>query len=299
MVSFKTKEDIAYLKKYGKSAIGHGAYGNVCIIQHRVTKEGPFALKKMPLPNWQESRYVRKEIELHGKLRHPFVIQLIDYFFEDNTAFVILEYASGGNLFDHIHKSLFIPRQDLLGIFTQIVMAVQYLHKCDILHRDIKPENVLLDPNRRAKLCDFGWSADCTSRQVRSTFCGTPEYMSPEILFGKGQTHKSDVYSLGKGGRGADNKRCVAVRNVPQASAPHGAACAGRAAKPAQVLAVLQAGPGTCGQGFVAEIVGKECESSVQYRADSVPRGHPPFICQNHGQRLPGRGDPGAGGAGE
>ena len=198
MPSFKTKDDIIYLKKYGKSAIGQGAYGNVCLIQHKSTKEGPYALKKMPLPNWQEKKYVKKEIELHAKLNHPFIIKLIDYFFEDDVAFVILEYASEGNLFKHIHKSLFIPKQDLLNLFTQIVMAVDYLHECNILHRDIKPENILLDAKRRAKLCDFGWSTDCTSRQIRNTFCGTPEYMSPEILFGKGQTHKSDVYSLGK-----------------------------------------------------------------------------------------------------
>jgi serine/threonine protein kinase len=77
-------------------------------------------------------------------------------------------------------------------------MAVQYMHNNDILHRDIKPENILLDEKRNAKLGDFGWSTECTDFQIRSTFCGTPEYMSPEMIFGKGQRKQSDVYSLGK-----------------------------------------------------------------------------------------------------
>jgi serine/threonine protein kinase len=197
MTRFKTKSDIVYLKKFGRSVIGHGAYGNVSLITHSITKEGPFALKKIELPNEAELEYVKHEIDLHKGLEHPFVIRLIDYFFEDNTAFIILEYASNGNLYHYLHKALHIPRMDLVRMFTQIVLAVEYLHQNDILHRDIKPENILLDEKRNVKLCDFGWSVSCTDYQIRNTFCGTPEYMSPEMLFGKGQTHKSDIYSLG------------------------------------------------------------------------------------------------------
>ena len=162
------------------------------------------ALKKMILPDPQELKYVKQEIDLHKKLNHAFIIKLVDYFFEDNTAFIILEYASSGNLYNYLHKALYIPEQDLIRMFVQIVLAVQYLHENNILHRDIKPENILLDEKRNVKLCDFGWSVECTGFQTRNTFCGTPEYMSPEMLFGKGQTHKSDIYSLGKepeGGR--------------------------------------------------------------------------------------------------
>ena len=198
MASFKTQKDITFLKKHGKSVIGHGAYGDVCLIQHTRSRQGPFALKKIHLPNAAEREYVQQEINLHRRLDHPFIIRLVDYFFEDNTAFLILEYASQGNLHNYLHKALFIPQPDLLRMFTQVVLAVQYLHENDILHRDIKPDNILLDQSRNVKLCDFGWSTSCTRLQIRDTFCGTPEYMSPEMLFGKGQTHKSDIYSLGK-----------------------------------------------------------------------------------------------------
>jgi serine/threonine protein kinase len=210
MPSFKSQSDIVYLKKFGKSAIGKGAYGNVCLIQHSKTREGPFALKKMTLPNASEIEYVQQEINLHKKLDNPFIIGLIDFFYEDQTAFIIMEYASSGNLYNYLHKALFIPKPDLLTMFTQIVLAVKHLHFKEILHRDIKPENILLDSNRNVKLCDFGWSAQCSGYQIRNTFCGTPEYMSPEMLLGKGQTHKSDIYSLGNSSK-SSNKRCASL----------------------------------------------------------------------------------------
>lgn len=197
MIAFSTESDIAYLKKNGKNFIGRGAYGEVCLIEHKSTKKGPFALKKMPTIDSRELEYIKREIELHEKLKHPFVIEMIDHFYENDNAYIILEYANHGNLYHYLYKTLYIPEEDLLKIFVQVVMAVQYMHENDILHRDIKPENILLDEKRNAKLGDFGWSTECKDYQIRSTFCGTPEYMSPEMIFGKGQRKQSDVYSLG------------------------------------------------------------------------------------------------------
>ena len=197
MQSFSNESDIVYLKKNGTKFIGKGAYGQVCLIEHKTTKAGPYALKKMPTIDKREIEYIKREIDLHKKLKHPFVIEMIDHFFENDSAFIIIEYANHGNLYQYLYKTLYIPEEDLLKIFTQVVMAVKYLHENDILHRDIKPENILLDEKRNAKLGDFGWSTECKDYQIRSTFCGTPEYMSPEMIFGKGQRKQSDVYSLG------------------------------------------------------------------------------------------------------
>ena len=198
MISFKTESDIAYFKKNGLNSIGQGAYGRVCLIEHKPTRTGPFALKKMALIDQREIKYIKREVDLHKNLKHPFVIELIDYFYDDDNAYIILEYANHGNLYNYLYKTLYIPEEDILKIFVQVVLAVQYLHQNDILHRDIKPENILLDEKRNAKLGDFGWSTECKDYQIRSTFCGTPEYMSPEMIFGKGQRKQSDVYSLGK-----------------------------------------------------------------------------------------------------
>jgi serine/threonine protein kinase len=197
MTSFSTESDIAYLKKNGKNCIGRGAYGQVCLIENKKTKKGPYALKKMSIIDKRELEYIKREIKLHKKLKHPFIIEMIDHFYENEFAFIILEYANHGNLYQYLYKTLYIPQEDLLKIFLQVVLAVEYMHKNDILHRDIKPENILLDEKRNAKLGDFGWSTECHDYQIRSTFCGTPEYMSPEMIFGKGQRKQSDVYSLG------------------------------------------------------------------------------------------------------
>ena len=197
MISFTKESDIAYFKKNGLNNIGHGAYGQVCLIEHKPTRTGPFALKKMEFLDQREVKYIEREVNLHKKLKHPFIIELIDYFYEEDCAFIILEYANHGNLYNYLYKTLYIPEDDLLKMFVQVVMGVQYLHKNDILHRDIKPENILLDEKRNAKLGDFGWSTECKDYQIRSTFCGTPEYMSPEMIFGRGQRKQSDVYSLG------------------------------------------------------------------------------------------------------
>ena len=199
MKKFTSESEINYLKKNGMSCIGKGAYSQVRLIKHKNSPTGPFALKKMKLLDPREKKYIDREIKLHQKLKHPFIIELHDHFYENDHAFIILEYATHGNLYHYLYKTLYIPEDDLLEIFVQVVMAVEYLHQNDILHRDIKPENILLDNLRNAKLGDFGWSTECSDYQVRSTFCGTPEYMSPEMIFGKGQRKQSDVYSLGNG----------------------------------------------------------------------------------------------------
>lgn len=78
-----------------------------------------------------------------------------------------------------------------------MVKALSYLHSKGIIHRDIKPENVLLDKNFNAKLCDFGLSCQVRENEVRTSICGTEEYMSPEVFMSKGHSQKADVWCLG------------------------------------------------------------------------------------------------------
>ncbi len=106
-----------------------------------------------------------------------------------------MEYALNGNLFSFIRKEKTIDKNFLKSLFLEVCSAIEYLHSKNIIHRDIKPENILLDKNYTVKVCDFGWSTDID--QIRNTFCGTHEYMAPEIFqYGK-YGKEVDVWGLG------------------------------------------------------------------------------------------------------
>lgn len=112
---------------------------------------------------------------------------------------MILEYAPNGNLFAFLRKNYGkIPKEKLIHLYLQIASSVKYIHDHDIIHRDLKPENILLDENYNAKLCDFGWSTHKSKENPRTTFCGTYEYMAPEIFESYPYNHSVDIWSLGK-----------------------------------------------------------------------------------------------------
>ena len=142
---------------------------------------------------------MRKEIKFHKELYHPNIIKLYDFFYEKNRIYLILEYAPNGNLFAFLRKNYGkIPTEKLIHLYLQIASSVKYIHDHDIIHRDLKPENILLDANFNAKLCDFGWSTQKCKENPRTTFCGTYEYMAPEIFESYPYNHSVDIWSLGK-----------------------------------------------------------------------------------------------------
>ena len=142
---------------------------------------------------------VKKEIKFHKRLYHPNIIKLYDFFFEKNRIYLILEFASNGNLFMYLRKNYKkVSKEKLIHLYLQIVSSIKYIHENGIIHRDLKPENILLDDNFNAKLCDFGWSTRISKEIIRTTFCGTYEYMAPEIFETKPYDHRVDIWSLGE-----------------------------------------------------------------------------------------------------
>lgn len=139
---------------------------------------------------------IRTEITVHRSLDHPNIIQFHDYIQKDHNVYLVLEYAESGNLYSYIHKRKSLLPEEIFRFFYQTCLAVQYLHQNDVLHRDLKPENLLLDKHRNLKLCDFGWSARRITEK-RLTFCGTYEYMAPEIVQKKPYDYRVDIWSLG------------------------------------------------------------------------------------------------------
>lgn len=109
----------------------------------------------------------------------------------------MLEYAERGNLFNFIRRQRSLSEFQKVAIFEKVCLAVQYLHSERVIHRDIKPENILLNAQFEVKLCDFGWAAAINANEIRNTFCGTYEYMAPEIYRNRDYDDKVDIWSLG------------------------------------------------------------------------------------------------------
>jgi serine/threonine protein kinase len=178
--------------------LGSGSYGEVKLIKHKSSSE-LFALKQINKKVLEEEKtspdLILREISVHKSLSHPNIIKLIDSFEDSTNIFIILEYASQGNLFELIKSQVKLKESIARKIHRQAVEAVKYLNENSIVHRDIKPENVLISEEMTVKLCDFGWCVK--GEELRSTFCGTLDYMAPEMVRSQKHSHEVDVWALG------------------------------------------------------------------------------------------------------
>ena len=182
--------------------LGSGSYGRVYLIKHNITNE-EYALKvidKKKLKHmYGETDIMKNEINIQSKLIHENIIRLYNVYEDDNSINLIMEYAKNGNLFELLSKpenKNGFDEQRAFDYFIQVVNAVYFLHQNNIIHRDIKPENLLFGKKGLLKLCDFGWAKELTLEN-RSTFCGTVEYMAPEIVGSENYDFSVDIWSLG------------------------------------------------------------------------------------------------------
>ena len=179
--------------------LGSGAFGHVYLLVNNFTKK-KYALKvinkRKLLQTYGNCELVHNEIEIHSKLNHPNIIRLYNTSENDEEINILLEYAEHGSLFNLIQKQNGFPESKAYEYFIQIVNAVYFLHQNNIIHRDIKPENILIGENNELKLCDFGW-AKVLTMENRHTFCGTMEYMAPEIVGSEKYDFGVDTWSLG------------------------------------------------------------------------------------------------------
>ena len=183
--------------------LGVGSFGRVLLAEHNVTK-ARYAIKaidKRLKDNIEEKDYFRREMEIMYKIDHPNIVKLFGHF-EDNTyCYFIMEYIPRGNLFNYVPKDgkPKINSQTAASILKDVISALFYLHHMSppIIHRDIKPENILVDDQMRAKLSDFGWSTYLRGNFKRTTLCGTPIYLAPEIINNVGHDEKIDIWCVG------------------------------------------------------------------------------------------------------
>ena|SRR3990167_190574 len=177
--------------------LGCGKFGRVYLAREK-SSEFIVALKilyKEEIVKCNVERQVRREIEIQSQLLHRNILRLYGYFYDETRIFLILEYAAQGELFSALCKAGSFPEARAARYLRQLASAVTYCHKKNVLHRDIKPENILLGYKGEMKLSDFGWSVHATSR--RKTFCGTPDYMPPEMCKGKTYDKAVDAWTLG------------------------------------------------------------------------------------------------------
>ena len=187
--------------------IGKGAYATVKICKNKITQE-KFAMKiyeKKILNDNIKKKCILREIEILKKLNHPNIVKLYDTIISDKNILLIQELVNGISLRDFYNKEIRNQKnisenkfKILTLIFKQIFSAFDYIHKKNIFHRDIKLENILLTKNYEIKIIDFGFGLYNPRNYLQKFFCGTPNYMAPEIIMKKeydGQ--KADMWSLG------------------------------------------------------------------------------------------------------
>ena len=183
----------------GDNCIGKGGFGEVWKVNHKKTGD-VYVIKVLDKKNLKAQNLISQlnlEIKIMYKVHHPHTMQLINHYEDDNNFFMIMPYASRGQLYTLLRKSTRFDQRTTAQFLRETISAVKYLHEHHVIHRDIKPENILLDHNFRVKLSDFGWSNFCEENEMRKTFCGTPEYLSPEMVKRLPHDYRVDIWSLG------------------------------------------------------------------------------------------------------
>ncbi|XP_010215505.1 PREDICTED: 5'-AMP-activated protein kinase catalytic subunit alpha-1-like, partial [Tinamus guttatus] len=128
---------------------------------------------------------IRREIQNLKLFRHPHIIKLYQVISTPTDIFMVMEYVSGGELFDYICKNGRLDEKESRCLFQQILSGVDYCHRHMVVHRDLKPENVLLDAHMNAKIADFGLSNMMSDGEFLRTSCGSPNYAAPEVISGR------------------------------------------------------------------------------------------------------------------
>ncbi|XP_030606075.1 serine/threonine-protein kinase Sgk2b [Archocentrus centrarchus] len=188
--------DFDYLK-----VIGKGSFGKVLLARHR--KQGRYyavkVLQKQMIVKRKEQRHVmiERSVLLKG-LQHPFLVGLHFSFQTSNTLYFVLDYVNGGELFYHLQREGSFPEPRAAFYAAEMAAALGYLHSLNIVYRDVKPENILLDSDGHVVLTDFGLCKEGVAKGgIMHTFCGTPEYLAPEVLQGHPYSPAVDWWGLG------------------------------------------------------------------------------------------------------
>ncbi|XP_067280179.1 serine/threonine-protein kinase MARK2 isoform X8 [Pseudorasbora parva] len=179
--------------------IGKGNFAKVKLAKHVLTgKEVAVKIIDKTQLNSSSLQKLFREVRIMKLLNHPNIVKLFEVIETEKTLYLVMEYASGGEVFDYLVAHGRMKEKEARAKFRQIVSAVQYCHQKCIVHRDLKAENLLLDADMNIKIADFGFSNEFTLGNKLDTFCGSPPYAAPELFQGKKYDGPEvDVWSLG------------------------------------------------------------------------------------------------------
>ncbi|KAI3371656.1 hypothetical protein L3Q82_024220 [Scortum barcoo] len=203
VAKYRAKFDPRVTAKYDiKALIGRGSFSRVVRVEHKSTRQPPYAIKMIET-RYREGREVcESELCVLRRVRHTNIIQLMEVFETAERVYMVMELATGGELFDRIIARGSFTERDATRVLQMVLDGVKYLHTLGITHRDLKPENLLYyHPGADSKIIitDFGLASSRKKGDecLMKTTCGTPEYIAPEILVRKPYTNAVDMWALG------------------------------------------------------------------------------------------------------
>ncbi|CAC5383788.1 MARK [Mytilus coruscus] len=200
ITSSRARSDEPHIGKYRLiKTIGKGNFAKVKLAKHVPTgREVAIKIIDKTQLNPSSLQKLFREVRIMKMLDHPNIVKLFEVIQTEKTLYLVMEYASGGEVFDYLVAHGRMKEKEARSKFRQIVSAVQYCHQKHIVHRDLKAENLLLDGDMNIKIADFGFSNEFVPGNKLDTFCGSPPYAAPELFQGKKYDGPEvDVWSLG------------------------------------------------------------------------------------------------------
>ncbi|XP_054606962.1 ribosomal protein S6 kinase alpha-3 isoform X4 [Nothobranchius furzeri] len=185
-----------------RKVLGQGSFGKVFLVK-KIT--GPdagqlYAMKVLKKATLKVRDRVRTKMErdILVEVNHPFIVKLHYAFQTEGKVYLILDFLRGGDLFTRLSKEVMFTEEDVKFYLAELALALDHLHSFGIIYRDLKPENILLDETGHIKLTDFGLSKESVDHESKAySFCGTVEYMAPEVVNRRGHTQSADWWSYG------------------------------------------------------------------------------------------------------
>ncbi|KAM6186480.1 ribosomal protein S6 kinase alpha-2 isoform 2-T2 [Rhynchocyon petersi] len=182
--------------------LGQGSYGKVFLVRKvKASDAGQlYAMKVLKKATLKVRDRVRSKMErdILAEVNHPFIVKLHYAFQTEGKLYLILDFLRGGDLFTRLSKEVMFTEEDVKFYLAELALALDHLHGLGIIYRDLKPENILLDEEGHIKITDFGLSKEAIDHDKRAySFCGTIEYMAPEVVSRRGHTQSADWWSFG------------------------------------------------------------------------------------------------------